>query len=591
VLASKTKKGLIVMKRLALSVRESNEEMIGRFLDYLHPNENVFELWADDCKVRQSRLWDNQWLKNSKVNGWFIDHDKAAELALSIDKEAQPTGVYVSLNPCDQALLARSNQILKPTVNRTGDIDIVRITNLLVDVDPKRPSGISATDEEHQLAIKTATEVREGLCKLEWPEPLFVRSGNGVHLIWKVDLENNLKNVELIKNCVKAIALQHSNPDVEIDVSVCNAGRMVRLPGTVARKGDDLDERPHRLAEIVFVPDSIELVSLELLRSLAKSGGRQHARPSHGGSRGSKGKLDVGTYLKDHDVTVVDVKETPTGTLYLLESCLFDPSHTEKEASIIQNSSGKLFYQCFHNSCRDKKWKDARRLISGDDDLSQFNLVQDQTKDSQATLLLDLTEELELFHAPDGDCYASVLINGNSESLAINSKEFRSWLPLEFFNVHAKGPQNNAIQDCLRMIEGKARFEGPEIEVHIRIAEANEKIYLDLADTERRVVEISPSGWGIIQQSPVKFRRPKGMMSLPLPEDGGSLEELKAFINFRNKNDFILIRSYLVMAFIPKGPYQILILQGEQGSAKSTACRIIKSFISPSKTSLLSPRN
>jgi hypothetical protein len=70
---------------------------------------------------------------------------------------------------------------------------------------------------------------------------------------------------------------------------------------------------------------------------------------------------------------------------------------------------------------------------------------------------------------------------------------------------------------------------------------------------------------------------------LPLPEPrAGSIEELRPFLNLADENSFILIVAWLVGALRPKGPYPILVLNGEQGSAKSTVSRLLRSVIDPS---------
>ncbi|MEZ4522925.1 MAG: hypothetical protein R3A46_15000 [Thermomicrobiales bacterium] len=49
------------------------------------------------------------------------------------------------------------------------DKDIAARRWLLVDLDPVRPSGISASNEEHQAALVRARMVREALAKVGWP--------------------------------------------------------------------------------------------------------------------------------------------------------------------------------------------------------------------------------------------------------------------------------------------------------------------------------------------------------------------------------------------------------------------------------------
>jgi hypothetical protein len=83
-------------------------------------------------------------------------------------------------------------------------------------------------------------------------------------------------------------------------------------------------------------------------------------------------RLDVEKYCHEHGREISGVKVNNGYTLYLLKECVFDPNHKGKDAAIGQADNGALFYQCFHDSCKGKKWRDAKERISGKDDLSPF---------------------------------------------------------------------------------------------------------------------------------------------------------------------------------------------------------------------------
>jgi len=82
------------------------------------------------------------------------------------------------------------------------------------------------------------------------------------------------------------------------------------------------------------------------------------------------------------------------------------------------------------------------------------------------------------------------------------------------------------------------------------------------------------------------------MASLPHPVAGGSIEELWPFVNVPDDEQRVMAVSWLVTALRPTGPYPVLILQGEQGSAKSTTARVLRSLVDPSSVPLrTAPRN
>lgn len=144
------------------------------------------------------------------------------------------------------------------------------------------------------------------------------------------------------------------------------------------------------------------------------------------------------------------------------------------------------------------------------------------------------------------------------------------------------------------MLEGEGLYGGPEHKVFVRVGHSNGAIYLDLGDAAWRMVEVTAEGWRTIAvtQAPVRFRRSGGMLALPEPVPGGSLNELQRFINIRDDANFVLCCSWLIGALQPCGPYPLLVLNGEQGSAKTFTCRVLRRLIDPNKADVRSqPRD
>jgi hypothetical protein len=137
------------------------------------------------------------------------------------------------------------------------------------------------------------------------------------------------------------------------------------------------------------------------------------------------------------------------------------------------------------------------------------------------------------------------------------------------------------IRSRLDLLEARAQFDGAERAVHIRIAEHGGCIYLDLADERWRVVEIGPDGWRVIACSPVRFRRTAGMLPLPIPVRGGSIEALVPFLNLKSSDDFVLVLTWLLATLRSHGPYPLLAVSGEQGSAKTVLSKLLKALVDP----------
>ena len=208
-----------------------------------------------------------------------------------------------------------------------------------------------------------------------------------------------------------------------------------------------------------------------------------------------------------------------------------------------------------------------------------------------ADVLIELSASAEeLFHAPDGMAYAAILVGDHLETWPIRSKGFRRWLAREFFTETSSAPNSDAIQSALNVIEARAHFDGAQRPVYIRVGAHDGRLYLDLADTKWRAIEITSTGWQIVDNPPIRFRRTAGMLPLPEPVRGGKIEDLRSFLNIKDGDagdkDFVLTVSFTLAALRERGPYPVLDLAGEHGSAKSTFARVLRKLIDPNSAPL-----
>jgi putative DNA primase/helicase len=185
----------------------------------------------------------------------------------ALDLTADAEGVYFTLNPLHPSLLARRYNQVAPARDTASDADVLGRRWLLVDADPVRKSGISSTAEEKRRAWQTMRTVHAWLAGRGWPEPVLADSGNGYHLLYRIDLPK--EDGGLVKNVLEGLAARFDSEAVKIDTKVFNPSRIVKLYGTVARKGTSLRERPHRRTGVLAVPEEIRLVSREQLEAVA----------------------------------------------------------------------------------------------------------------------------------------------------------------------------------------------------------------------------------------------------------------------------------------------------------------------------------
>jgi len=226
-------------------------------------------------------------------------------------------------------------------------------------------------------------------------------------------------------------------------------------------------------------------------------------------------------------------------------------------------------------------------------EISHFDA--DGKKATQGTVLIEMAQHLELFHDAYSTGYAIVVKDGVRHVFEIRSKAFKEYLSLRYYRAFCRGVSSKGMQDAIDTIDSRARFDGDERETYVRVAAIKtidettiNKIYLDLCDSAWRVVEITPSGWQLLNQSPVMFIRNKNMRALPAPMCDGSVESLRKFVNVTDEQ-WPLIYAWLLAALRGCKPFPVLVLQAEQGCGKSTSSQAIKDMIDPAAASLLSP--
>ena len=207
-------------------------------------------------------------------------------------------------------------------------------------------------------------------------------------------------------------------------------------------------------------------------------------------------------------------------------------------------------------------------------------------RQTQANILVELAQTAELFHTPDGTGFADIEVNGHRETWPVRSKRFKQHLTRLYYEETGGAPNSEALQSALNVIEAKAHFGAPERVVYIRVGGLDDKLYLDLSDETWRAIEIDVTGWRIVSNPPVRFRRTAGMKPLPMPISGGSIQALRPFLNVRSDADLVLVVAWLLAALRYRGPYPVLVISGEQGSAKSTFAAILRALVDPNTSPL-----
>ena len=233
-----------------------DELEVRKAIAVFHPNGKAFEV----------RLVDDKW----NAAGVFNSADQLIDaLNKATPYIRQNANVYFTLNSLNDACHDRKHrdtfmEYAKPTVS---DNDIVGYDWLLIDLDPKRPAGTSSTDEQVIASRETAKRIMQYLLERGWPDPVIGHSGNGTHLLYRIELSTERKN--LLQDALKALNMLFSDSVIDVDMTTFNPGRICKLYGTVARKGASTEKRPHRMSKIKVVPDEIKTVPVELIEKIS----------------------------------------------------------------------------------------------------------------------------------------------------------------------------------------------------------------------------------------------------------------------------------------------------------------------------------
>lgn len=303
--------------------------------------------------------------KNDGYSGYFKDVDTMInEMAkLNLKKSCN---VYIMLNTIDEACYSRGQRdcFVWNVKASTKDENIIGYNWLMIDLDPIRIADVSSSDEELEYSRQKANKIYEFLKTLGFHKPIVAESGNGVHLLYPIRLANNPENVKLIENCTKALAVLFSDEKIGVDTVTANPSRVCKLYGTLAMKGANTPERPHRMSHIVRTLDDNGHTGRPMLEKLASYYPEQtEEKQKYNNYRPSEFDLDAWLTKYGIEYRKDDVAD---GTRYILDHCPFDESHTGRDAVIFKNRSGAIGFNCFHNSCSGYKWKDVRLKFEPD---------------------------------------------------------------------------------------------------------------------------------------------------------------------------------------------------------------------------------
>lgn len=310
----------------------------------------------DGNQLTEIRLISND---GRTASGIFDNIDNIISAVLPY---TQDWNVYYTINRLkdDVRGLPQYNRIIQRPKQTCNDNTIAVRDYVCVDLDSVRLSGTNATDEQIAYTKKKANEVYKFLLDMGMNAPCVVFSSNGVHLYIKCAMLNTEGNTKLVKRFLQALSMLFSDEHTDIDVSVHNAGRIMRLPSSYSCKGNTMDtSRPQRLCKFVKIPADYKVNDIAYFQKIADLYPEEDVRPSRENNYSTE-RFDLDAFLDKHKIAVKKIESVAGGKKYVLEHCVFNDQHRNKDAVIFQRDSGALAYVCLHASCSHYTWRDVR---------------------------------------------------------------------------------------------------------------------------------------------------------------------------------------------------------------------------------------
>lgn len=350
--------------------------------------------------------------KKDILSGYFKDADT---MIAAFDKvNLRNRNVYVTLNSVSHDCFSRAqHEMMMAGVTSTQDEDVRGYQWLFVDLDPVRMAGISSTDDELMAAKQLARKVYQYLYNLGFEEPVKALSGNGCHLLYRVQVRNDPDGRALIEKCLKVLSSMFDTDTVKIDTTNYNPSRICKLHGTLAQKGASTPERPHRMSRIFSGHPNMPITGKAFLEKLAaelpeETEQQKTEQRRRNRSISPSAEFNIEDFMHEHGMTYVE-DSNDRAKIYKLDECPFNHSHKDGDAKIFHYHNGAIAFKCHHNSCRQYKWQDVRTLFDpsaydyeqrNEEEFKKYDIgwqTHNRNKTSQEVPYVELEDEASMF--------------------------------------------------------------------------------------------------------------------------------------------------------------------------------------------------
>lgn len=321
---------------------------------------------AIQCLKPDGELFEIRIIGQQKpISGYFKDVDTLIAAFDTVD--IRNSNVYITINQVNEACFSRmqSEKFLKGK-NATSDTEIDGYRFLFIDIDPQRPTGISSSDSEYKAACDKAGKVCWYMESVGFEKPIKAISGNGAHLLYRINLKNTEDNQRLIEKCLKALALLFDDDVVQIDTANFNPSRVCKLYGTMAQKGANTKDRPHRMSRIFDCPEQLKATDKIFLEKLASEYPEQDKPAPSRYNNYNAMEFDIDAWLSNNGLSYKEDSWRDGCRKLVLSNCPFNHQHKAPDSMILVQSNGAIGFKCLHNSCQGKTWRDVRLMFEPD---------------------------------------------------------------------------------------------------------------------------------------------------------------------------------------------------------------------------------
>jgi len=485
---------------------------------------------------------------------------------------------------------------LNPRKTKGGKMEhVARVTAILFDVDSDHPKNQPASDDELLKAEHRMKSLKEWIRLCGYSQPLVAMSGNGFHVIHKV-------NIEIDDDTQSQLERYHHEAADDLD-SMFDIPRIVKVPGTLSIKGVSSEERPHRLSYIVdkgsetadtALGRHIRSIEVDKTDPLPVVNAEQESKMTDT-FENERGQTLAYLRRQDNRLDKLLTTEVPTGYPSASEadmatlSMLLTRGYNDNESVTIlrcfrgrekldrQDYISKMLEKIHSEDTGEKTSEKAAKKIEP----SRSERIVQMVRDERRHVLL--------FASPPTETYAQIPRGDHTEILRIHGRAFKEYLTYQYHMMTKKVPNSSALRDAINTLSSLATHAGIRYTLHNRVAWHDNAIWYDLTNEKWQVVRIDENGWDILPGTPIPlFRRFDHQRPQVLPiRDNRRIRTrlwpLMKFHNHANVRNRILDQVSQVFNLVPGVPHPPSIVSGPAGCGKTLGFhRTIKLLIDPS---------